>query len=201
MPSSEDLPTPEPAKMPRRWPRPQGTSASSARTPSDTRSSMRGRASGSGGAASAGRHARAGSGPGRRSGGRGRRARGRAARRRRRPAAAGRWRSRARPGRCPSASPSAISSVRPARKPTTSAGTLGAAAAGLDRADLADLGLEAGGLDDQADQVDDAARAAVQVGVAERLPASPTRSSSVDRVERRFHQREHQVVSAVRRGS
>ena len=33
MPSSEDLPTPEPAKMPRRWPRPQGTSASSARTP------------------------------------------------------------------------------------------------------------------------------------------------------------------------
>ena len=35
MPSSDDLPTPEPAKMPRRWPRPQGTSASSARTPSD----------------------------------------------------------------------------------------------------------------------------------------------------------------------
>ncbi len=35
MPSSVDLPTPEPAKMPRRWPRPQGTSASIARTPSD----------------------------------------------------------------------------------------------------------------------------------------------------------------------
>ena len=34
MPSSDDLPTPEPAKMPSRWPRPQGTSASSARTPS-----------------------------------------------------------------------------------------------------------------------------------------------------------------------
>ena len=28
-----DLPTPEPAKMPMRWPRPQGTSVSSARTP------------------------------------------------------------------------------------------------------------------------------------------------------------------------
>ena len=34
MPSSDDLPTPEPAKMPRRWPRPHGSSASSARTPS-----------------------------------------------------------------------------------------------------------------------------------------------------------------------
>ena len=43
MPSSDDLPTPEPAKMPRRWPRPQGTSASRARTPRDTRSSIRGR--------------------------------------------------------------------------------------------------------------------------------------------------------------
>src|SRR5919198_170456 len=30
MPSSDDLPTPEPAKMPRRWPRPQGTMPSSA---------------------------------------------------------------------------------------------------------------------------------------------------------------------------
>ena len=43
-----------------------------------------------------------------------------------------------------------------------------AAAAGVDRADLADLGLEAGGLDDQADQVDDAAVAAMQVGIAQR---------------------------------
>ena len=78
------------------------------------------------------------------------------------------WRSRARPGRCPSASPSGISSVRPSRKPTTSAGTGGAAAARVDRADLADLGLEAGRLDDQADQVLDPPVAAVQVGVAER---------------------------------
>ena len=38
MPSSVDLPTPEPAKIPRRWPRPQGTSPSSARTPRPTRS-------------------------------------------------------------------------------------------------------------------------------------------------------------------
>ena len=49
MPSSEDLPTPEPAKMPRRWPRPQGTRPSSARTPSATRSLMRGRSSAPGG--------------------------------------------------------------------------------------------------------------------------------------------------------
>ena len=33
MPSSDDLPTPEPAKMPRRWPRPQGTMPSRTRTP------------------------------------------------------------------------------------------------------------------------------------------------------------------------
>ena len=39
IPISEDLPTPEPAKMPRRWPRPHGTSVSSARTPRPTRSS------------------------------------------------------------------------------------------------------------------------------------------------------------------
>ena len=37
MPSSDDLPTPEPAKTPRRWPRPQGTSVSSARTPRSSR--------------------------------------------------------------------------------------------------------------------------------------------------------------------
>ena len=77
--SSVDLPTPEPAKMPMRWPRPHGTSVSSARTPS-----------GSGSVDHAAR--RAGAGPGgrprraargaargrRRSGGRARRARGRA---------------------------------------------------------------------------------------------------------------------------
>ena len=49
MPSSVDLPTPEPAKMPSRWPRPHGTSASSARTPRSSRSSMRVRCSGDGG--------------------------------------------------------------------------------------------------------------------------------------------------------
>ena len=43
-----------------------------------------------------------------------------------------------------------------------------AAAAGLDRAHLADGGLEARGLDDQPDQVDDAAGAAMQVGLADR---------------------------------
>ena len=36
-------------------------------------------------------------------------------------------------------------------------------------ADLADLGLEAGGLDDEADEVADAAVAAVQVGLVERV--------------------------------
>ena len=51
IPSSDDLPTPEPAKMPRRWPRPQGTSVSSARTPRPTRSVIRGRVSASGGGA------------------------------------------------------------------------------------------------------------------------------------------------------
>ena len=54
MPSNDDLPTPEPAKMPMRWPRPQGTNASRDRTPKDTRSLMRGRDRGSGGACSAG---------------------------------------------------------------------------------------------------------------------------------------------------
>ena len=46
MPSSDDLPTPEPAKMPRRWPRPHGTSVSSARTPRSSRvlDAARGRA-------------------------------------------------------------------------------------------------------------------------------------------------------------
>ena len=40
-----DLPTPEPAMMPRRWPRPHGTSVSSARTPRPSWRSMRGRLS------------------------------------------------------------------------------------------------------------------------------------------------------------
>src|SRR5580693_4845581 len=51
MPSSEDFPTPEPAKIPRRWPRPHGTSPSSARTPIATRSSILGLDSAPGGGA------------------------------------------------------------------------------------------------------------------------------------------------------
>src|SRR3954469_6337774 len=122
MPSSEDLPTPEPAKMPRRWPRPHGTSASSARTPSDTCSVMRVRCIGSGGEASIARSSRA-LRPAPSSG---------------RPNASTTRPSSSTPtgtetGRpvavtaCPGArpcrSPSGMSSVRPARKPTTSAGT------------------------------------------------------------------------------
>ncbi len=84
MPSSDDLPTPEPAKIPSRWPRPQGTSVSSARTPSGRRVSiMRARAASRAASATVERcivglerAAR------RRSAGRGRRARARAARRR-----------------------------------------------------------------------------------------------------------------------
>src|SRR3954470_4663424 len=122
MPSSEDLPTPEPAKMPRRWPRPQGTRASSARTPSETCSVMRVRCSGSGGEASMGRCSYASSG-GPSSG------RPRPSTTRPRsstptgtetgwPVAVTAW-----PGARPWRSPSGISRVRPARKPTTSAGT------------------------------------------------------------------------------
>ncbi len=43
IPSREDLPTPDPAKIPSRWPRPQGTRVSRARTPRPTRSWIRGR--------------------------------------------------------------------------------------------------------------------------------------------------------------
>ena len=67
-----------------------------------------------------------------------------------------------------------------------------AAAAGLDRAHLADLGLEAGGLDDQADQVDDAAGAPVQIRLADRQRGLVEHVvGGVDRVERRVHHREH----------
>ena len=79
----------------------------------------------------------------------------------------------------------------------------GAAAAGLDRAHLTDLGLEAGGLGDQPDQVDHAAGAAVQVGLADRehrLVNHVVRSA--DRVERTLHQRKHlRFVSAGGRGT
>ena len=168
MPSSDDLPTPEPAKMPRRWPRPHGTSASSARTPSDTRSLIRGRDER----------------VGRRSLGRARlrgRDRAEAVERAAEPVQraaeqgvgdvdakrlAGRGHARAR------ADAGRLAERHQERAAGAEADDLGghgrAAAAGLDRAHLADLGLEAGGLDDQADQVDHAAVAAVQVGVAHR---------------------------------
>ena len=123
MPSSEDLPTPEPAKMPRRWPRPQGTRASSARTPSVTRSWMRGRTSGSGGEASAARVRTRPSGligP--------RPSIGRPSPSSARPEQrvgdldaerAARWPPRARPGRCPSRrrAPSAACGRRGSRRP------------------------------------------------------------------------------------
>src|SRR3954471_5665717 len=123
MPSSEDLPTPEPAKMPRRWPRPHGTSASSARTPSETCSSMRWRARGSGGEASTARRPRASSAPP---------SSGLPRPSSTRPSSSGptgtltgravavtSW-----PGAMPCRSPSGMSRVRPERKPTTSAGTV-----------------------------------------------------------------------------
>ena len=123
MPSSEDLPTPEPAKMPRRCPRPHGTSASSARTPRSTRSSMRGRESASGGAAAVER--------GRPASARGIASSGLPSPSITRPSRSSPTRMRkdepvARavvPGPIPSISPSGISSVRCPRKPTTSAGT------------------------------------------------------------------------------
>src|SRR4051812_20956880 len=122
MPSSDDLPTPEPAKMPRRWPRPQGTSVSSARTPSETCSVMRVRCMGSGGEASIARRSRASSeapSTGRPSASTTRPSSSTpTGTETGRPVAVTRW-----PGASPARSPSGISRVRPARKPTTSAGT------------------------------------------------------------------------------
>ena len=54
MPSSVLLPTPEPAKMPMRWPRPTVSTPSSARTPVAMGSSMGRRSSGLGGSAESG---------------------------------------------------------------------------------------------------------------------------------------------------
>ena len=55
--SSDDLPTPEPAKTPMRWPRPTGVNASRTRTPSGSRVVMRPRASGDGASTSTSPHA------------------------------------------------------------------------------------------------------------------------------------------------
>jgi len=54
MPRRVDLPTPEPAKMPMRWPRPMGIMPSMARTPVTIRRVMRLRVRASGGRATAG---------------------------------------------------------------------------------------------------------------------------------------------------
>ena len=84
-----DLPTPEPAKMPMRWPRPQGTSVSRARTPRVSGWSTRVRDSACGARWPGRRRTTRGRAAGRRrSAGRGRRAPGRAAPRRPAPAAA-----------------------------------------------------------------------------------------------------------------
>src|SRR4051812_23427766 len=126
MPMSDDLPTPEPAKMPRRWPWPHGTSESRARTPSEMRSWMRGRVSGSGGDALAGRRGVVSAISPRPSIGRPRPSRTRPSRSM--PTGTSRWRPIAvtgLPGPMPAISPSGMSSVRRARKPTTSAGTGG----------------------------------------------------------------------------
>src|SRR6185437_6864581 len=122
-PSRVDLPTPEPAKMPSRWPRPQGTSVSSARTPSSRRSLMRGRSIGDGGepATTRGRQPVISPPP----------SIGRPSPSSTRPSRASPTGTRngppvgatTVPGAIPRMSPSGMSRARPLRKPTTSAGT------------------------------------------------------------------------------
>ncbi len=121
MPIRVLLPTPDPAKMPIRWPVPQGISASIARTPRASGLRMLGRRSTSGGRASMERRPS--------SAGRPRPSSGRPRPSSTRPSSASPtptctavpvattvW-----PGPTPAASPSGISRVRPSRKPTTSA--------------------------------------------------------------------------------
>ncbi len=167
IPSSDDLPTPDPAKMPRRWPRPQGTSASSERTPRPTRSRIGGRVSAGGGEAIMPRACPSSGGPP---------SSGLPRPSTMRPSSSSDtvidsgWpvaRTRL-PGPTPASSPSGISSVRPSRNPTTSAGTGGRVPARVDRAELTDLGVEAGRLGDQPDQVRDEAGGPGEVGVLKR---------------------------------
>src|SRR6201995_156207 len=125
MPSSEDLPTPEPAKMPRRWPSPHGTRVSRARTPRPTRSEIRGRVRASGGVALADR-ARVSSRSPYSSSGLPRPSMTRP----RRPSPTETLKGlpvgcTEVPGPMPLSSPRGISRVLPPRKPTTSVGTLG----------------------------------------------------------------------------
>ncbi len=169
MPISEDLPTPEPAKMPRRWPRPHGTSASK-------RPYARAKPLLDGGPRQRGRR--------RRGGGAGRtRRRDRRPRRSAPPSASTTRPSSSSPTGARNCSPVAVTgcpgrshaSRRAASAACASRGSppprraRRRAATGVDVAELPHLGLDACRLDDQADQVRDAAVADVQVGAVERL--------------------------------
>ena len=128
MPSSVLLPTPLPPNSPMRWPRPQVSSASMARTPVRERRRRPARASsGLSGGGSSGTCAVGVERPARRAAGRGRRRRGRAApgRRRTDDRAVRERRCGRRAGcrRCRRAAPSA---AVPSRKPTTCTGSDGA---------------------------------------------------------------------------
>ena len=169
MPSSDDLPTPEPAKMPRRWPRPHGHERVE-RAHAERQRSLDPRA-----LQRVGRRGDRSSAARRASSGAGMPSIGRPSPSITRPSSSSPTRHAERrpvamtacPGRCPCISPSGISSVRPSRKPTTSAGTGCAAAAAVDVAHLADLGLQPGRLDHQPDQVGHAAGARAQVAAAQ----------------------------------
>src|ERR1700733_10526617 len=125
MPSSEDLPTPEPAKMPRRWPLPHGTRGSRARTPRPTRSEIRGRVRASGGVAVAARDCAWSRSPYSSSG-----VPSPSMTRPSKPSPIATLKGlpvgcTEVPAPMPLSSPSGISRVRPPRKPTTSVGTRG----------------------------------------------------------------------------
>ena len=78
----------------------------------------------------------------------------------------------------PCSSPSGISSVRPRAEADDLGGHRRRGRGRWRSAHLADLGLEAGGLDDQADQVADAAVAAVQVGARDGVAEALQRRDS-----------------------
>ena len=157
MPSRVDLPMPEPANRPRRWPRPTGMNASIARTPVASGSRIRCRRSGCGGwrwragcgstgtkpSPSKGRPRASStrpssSGPGRGSGGRS--------------AAA-----TSQPTCRPKVSPRGISSTRCSRKPTTSARTLKSVRGRAHEAKVAQADVRALRLDDQPGHAGDGA--------------------------------------------
>ena len=178
MPSSEDLPTPEPAKMPRRCPRPQGTRPSSVAHAepdalADARAreeasgarrswSARGAAVGAsaartaidGGARPADHQARPRCGPSRCSP---------TATRNGAPVASTRV-----PGPMPVSSRAASAGCarRESRPPRMGRTARPPVALRRRRGQLADLGLQAGGLDDQADQVVTRPRRAGEIGVS-----------------------------------